>query len=196
MEIKIDNNDRPFLREWRLAKGMTQSDLAKRAETGKSEISRLEKGSRQMSLIWLNKLTRAMGISREDLMKLPPMGFGQVSPPPPESVRFVKNDWSMAMLGEIQLGVQGDVFQVVPYSGDDWPGMFTPGDILIVDKRKTATSVPGIYAITAGDEIIIRRIVHAGGEVILSCGNPAYQPTGLSEGLAVAGRVVGHIRRM
>lgn len=196
MATTIDNSDRHYLREWRLAKGMTQPELARRADTVKSAISRLERGSRKMKLEWMNRLAQAMGIDREDLMRLPPMGFGQVSPPPSEVTRFDQNDWSIATLGEIPLGVRGETFQLTTYSGDDWPGVFAPGDIVIIDKRKTSTSVPGLYAITAGDEIIIRRIVHAGGEIVLSCGNPAYQPMTLSEGLAVAGRIVGHIRRL
>ena len=194
MTIKIDG-DRHFLRHWRQAKGLTQGDLASRAATVKSEISRLERGSRKMTLEWMSRLTQAMGISREDLMVPPPPGPTVGSSSRMEG-RFAINEKASAMLGEISLAVRGESFELTTFSGDDWPGVFTPGDILILDKRKTGTSVPGVYAVKAGDEIVIRRITTVGGEVILSCKNPAYLPTSLLEGMVVAGRVAGHIRRM
>ena len=195
MTIKIDRVCH-FLRQWRQAKGLTQADLAFRAATVKSEISRLERGSRKMTLEWMSRLTQAMGIDREDLMLPPPMGFGDGSLSRMDTGSFTLNERAFAMLGEISLGVRGESFELTTFSGDDWPGVFTPGDILILDKRKTATSVPGVYAVKTGDEIVIRRIATVGVEVILSCENPAYLPTSLLEGMVVAGRVAGHIRRM
>jgi transcriptional regulator with XRE-family HTH domain len=70
-------NERAYLREWRLAKGLTQPALAQRVGTVKSEISRLEKGSRRMTLDWMSSIATALGISVDDLMTVPPMGSAQ-----------------------------------------------------------------------------------------------------------------------
>lgn len=194
---------RHYLREWRLAKGLSQPELAARAGTVKSEISRLERGSRKMTLDWLQRLTEALGITREELLTVPPMGFGQVSPPPPvkNGQRFTpvaprSAQWSEARLGEIGLGVEGNGFQLVTQSGDDWPGLFAPGDLLIIDKRKTSTAAPGLFAIKAGEDVMIRRATTVGTDVQLSAGNPSYPTTVLAGELSVLGRVVGHIRRV
>lgn len=96
--------DRVYLREWRLAKGLTQPDLARRVGTVKSEISRLEKGSRRMTIEWMSSFAQALGVSVEDLMTVPPIGFGAVSPPPKNSKA---TGGSEIRLGDISIEIEG-----------------------------------------------------------------------------------------
>ena len=185
---------RAYLREWRLAKGLTQAELGHRAGTIKSEISRLEKGSRRMTIEWMSLLAQGMGISVEELMTVPPIGFGAVTPAP--ALDRTPHTWSTASLGSVLLGVEGATHRLVTHSGDDWPGVLAAGDLLIVDIHKTSTATPGLFAIGAGDEVMIRRVTRSGSDITISCENPAYPPAPLDDGLSVLGRVIGHIRRL
>lgn len=59
------------LRDHRKARGWTQVDLAERASTTVSEISKLERGERRMTVDWLDRLGVALGVNPADLMAPP-----------------------------------------------------------------------------------------------------------------------------
>jgi transcriptional regulator with XRE-family HTH domain len=186
-----------YLKDWRIVKGLTQAELARRVGTVKSEISRLERGSRRMTLHWMKTLAPALGISVDDLIALPPTGSrAAFNVQPKASMQSRDADWSTAQLGDVKVGVSGGLHTLTTYTGDDWPGLFAPGDVLVVDEARTSTGAPGLFAVTIGGETIIRRVDHADGQVVLTCGNPAYQPITLGEGMKVLGRVVGQVRRL
>lgn len=55
------------LRKLRKAKGLTGEELAERAHTTATQISRLEQGKRSMSLKWIRVLARALEVPEEEL---------------------------------------------------------------------------------------------------------------------------------
>lgn len=61
------------IREVRRAKGLTLDDVAKRCDppTTAQTIGRLETGMRTVSVGWLNRIARALGVAAADLVKLP-----------------------------------------------------------------------------------------------------------------------------
>ena len=188
-------NERAYLREWRLAKGLTQPELASRVGTVKSEISRLEKGSRRMTLDWMSEISRALGITVDDLMTVPPMGFGAVSPAPKMATQLSDADGKY-QLGDITIGIGGDAHAVAAVTGDDWIGMFTPGDLLVYDTSRKSTATAGLCALTVGGETIVRRATPSADGVSLSCSNPAYPPVPMSTAYKVLGRVVARFHRI
>jgi transcriptional regulator with XRE-family HTH domain len=188
-------NERAYLREWRLAKGLTQPELASRVGTVKSEISRLEKGSRRMTLDWMSSISRALGITVDDLMTVPPMGFGAVSPPPKSATELSVGS-GRYQLGDVNIDIGGDDHAVMPITGDDWTGMFTPGDLLVFDTSKKGTAVPGIFVFGVGGDSLVRRVTPGPEGVTLSCSNPAYPPVPLSTAYKVLGRVVARLHRL
>lgn len=192
--MKNIQNDRVYLREWRLAKGLTQPELAKRTGTVKSEISRLEKGSRRMTIEWMSAFSRAMGITVEDLMTLPPMGFGAVSPAP--KMRDIDEGVERITLGDVVLGIEGDNHEVAPVTGDDWVGTFSPGDLLIYDTSKKSTAAPGVFAFSVGGETIVRRVTPSSDGTLLTCANQAYPPVPMSNAYKTLGRVVARLHRI
>jgi transcriptional regulator with XRE-family HTH domain len=65
---------RPFkhhLREWRLARGLSQQQLADRLDTSKGQISRWESGRRAMSGDVIAALADALSIEPGDLFRDP-----------------------------------------------------------------------------------------------------------------------------
>lgn len=61
------------IREVRRAKGLTLADVAERCSppTTAQTIGRLETGTRTVSVGWLNRIAKALGVEAADLVKLP-----------------------------------------------------------------------------------------------------------------------------
>jgi transcriptional regulator with XRE-family HTH domain len=61
------------IREVRKAKGLTLADVAERCTppTTAQTIGRLETGTRTVSVGWLNRIAKALGVEAADLVKLP-----------------------------------------------------------------------------------------------------------------------------
>lgn len=61
------------IREVRRAKGLTLADVAAQCTppTTAQTIGRLETGTRTVSVIWLNRIAKALGVEAADLVKLP-----------------------------------------------------------------------------------------------------------------------------
>ena len=57
------------LRRFRLAAGVSQEELADRADVDRTFISRLERGVRQPTITTLIGLSEAMGVSAADLVR-------------------------------------------------------------------------------------------------------------------------------
>lgn len=191
------SNERVYLREWRLAKGLTQPDLARRVGTVKSEVSRLENGSRKMTLDWMSAFATAMGISVEDLMTIPPMGFGAVSPAPrAPAKKDEEHDFETVNIGDTAIGVDRETHAATTITGDDWSGTFGAGDVLIYDKNKRSTAAPGIMVFDVGGEVVVRRVTPSAEGSILTCANAAYPPIPLATNYKPMGRVVARIHRV
>jgi len=61
------------IREVRRAKGLTLADVGERCDppTTAQTIGRLETGTRTVSVGWLNRIAKALGVEASDLVKLP-----------------------------------------------------------------------------------------------------------------------------
>lgn len=60
------------LREWRHSRGLSLERLAERVGTDKTQLSRLEKGNRRLTVDWLERLASALQCSSQDLLGEPP----------------------------------------------------------------------------------------------------------------------------
>ena len=56
------------VREWRQRKGLSIEELARRSRTTASQISKLERGERRLTLDWMTRLAKGLGCRREDLL--------------------------------------------------------------------------------------------------------------------------------
>ncbi len=70
------------IREIRKEQGLTLQDVADRAGTTAQTIGRLETGTRTLSLNWVNRISRALGVDAGLLLALPEKGdieiFGEI----------------------------------------------------------------------------------------------------------------------
>ncbi len=56
------------VRERRRRRGLSIGELARRSRTTPSQISKLERGERRLTLDWMTRLSKALGCRREDLL--------------------------------------------------------------------------------------------------------------------------------
>ena len=81
------------LRDLRLAKGMTLKDVASRARTTPTQISRLETGKRNLDTDWLLKLAEVLEVTVQDILEdanhpLLMKRLGDL-PPVPKAMEFI-----------------------------------------------------------------------------------------------------------
>jgi transcriptional regulator with XRE-family HTH domain len=67
------------LRAARLQRGLSQTDLARDAELAVSEISRIERGVREVRVTTLLRLLHALGAAPDELLGGIPLGDGKPS---------------------------------------------------------------------------------------------------------------------
>jgi transcriptional regulator with XRE-family HTH domain len=64
--IRITTMNR--VREWRHRRGLSIEELARRSRTSASQISKLERGERRLTLDWMSRLAKALSCRCEDLL--------------------------------------------------------------------------------------------------------------------------------
>jgi transcriptional regulator with XRE-family HTH domain len=71
------------VREWRHRRELSIEELARRSRTTASQISKLERGQRRLTVAWLGRLAKALGCRSEDLLPAEPQGpaAGGAAPP-------------------------------------------------------------------------------------------------------------------
>ena len=62
------------IKEWRTRRGWSLQQLAEAADTTKSQIDKLEKGDRRLTVDWMVRLARPLGCEPRDLLPLDPAG--------------------------------------------------------------------------------------------------------------------------
>jgi len=77
------------LRQWRYQRGLSQEQLAERADLHRTYISDIERGARNVSLESIEKLARALEVSLPTLFSPPGPQVGDNGSPPAPPARFV-----------------------------------------------------------------------------------------------------------
>ena len=166
----MDKFQRLHLREWRLFKGLNGQQLADLSGITRSEVSRLEHGSRRLTMNHAKLLADAMGINPEDLTRLPESGIANVG-----SFRIAKGERP-----EFRVMVAGARFQTddpirfVPTPSDEMRPTFMPGDYVAVDTSAARFSGAGVYLVKLDGIESIRRVQLTGRMAKISCDNERY----------------------
>jgi DNA-binding XRE family transcriptional regulator len=179
---------KPFIREWRLHQGKTQSELGFACGVTKGEISRLENGFRRMTIEWINRISAGLGITAEQLLAKPPMnGTHNFSSEP--SVEFGP--------GGVPLTTSSPKTMMIPAIGDEMAPTIPTGDVVVIDTTRKSPTPPGVFAIKEGDATVLRRLQAMGDVVRVGCDNPAYAPYETTlEAIDVVGRMTYLIKRV
>lgn len=186
------------IRNWRLSRGLSQVELAKRIGVSKSEMSRLEGGGRSFTVSYVNKIAEALDIDPRQILDEPPMGFdgrGQVK----RIYGDIDTPQSSTLFSGMNLSIRAPGFEMLVIESDDMLETLKPGDIAVIDRNKAELSSPGLYAIAEGKGSAVKRIQPLpGGKLVrLSCDNPSYEAVEASRAsVKIVGRVVARIQKM
>ena len=137
------------IRDVRRAKKMTLQDVADRCQppTTPQTVGRLETGTRTVSVGWLNRIAKALGVEAADLVQLPEredipiaasLGHDGVHPPRREGVVIAPQATPGLVAVTVTAGI-GDY-----RSGDEiWCTRLTPGDFGQAMNRDLLVPRPG-----------------------------------------------------
>lgn len=128
---------------------MTLEEVASKAGTDKTQISKLESGSRRLTLDWLRRLSRALGVSLNDLLA-PPPGVDGRQPRPHRPRAGGKSARSLAegtaafipvmVRGQVQAGAWRPALEWAP---DDWYPVTVPLDPRFPGVKRFGLEVRG-----------------------------------------------------
>ena len=184
------NDTRSNLRSWREFRGITQTELARRVGVTKGEVSRLEGGSRRMTVDWMQKFADALQIKMEQLLTPPPVYRNREEAINDSLRRDPGSDFG---IGPIRSSAG-----LVDVEGDEMADTINPGDAVVIDKSRLVPSPGGVFAVMQSGTPVIRRLqLLPSGKIRISCDNRRYDPVDVSEGeVEIIGRVVGRLVRM
>lgn len=137
------------IREVRRARGLTLEEVAQRCEppTTPQTVGRLETGTRTVSVGWLNRLAKALGVDARDLvdrgesaeLKVAAILSSGGAAPPKHSIIIVA---PQVVEGQIAILVSGSVGDY--RSGDEiWCDMLQPDDFALALNRDVLVPRPG-----------------------------------------------------
>lgn len=166
------------VRDLRLKKGMTQDDLAERAGTTKATISKIERSTMKMSVDWMERLAKALGVSAVELI----VDDAQRAP----SVRQIPvvghiaaGNWREAIEDPIGWTVAPDAgrnaFALVP-TGDSMNLVIPEGAYVVVDPDDAALRDGRLYAVMNGDgETTVKMYRAEPARLVPRSSNPEHQ---------------------
>lgn len=177
--------ERVYLREWRQTKGMTQPELAARIGTVKSEISRLENGSRRLTTEWMSRIAGALGISLTDLFKAPVLDFSKV----PINHNAYKTK-AQKCRTELSPSPEGRWFSLVEVAEADLTTAL-PGDLCVASRHTRGITSEGLYLVQLKSTIGLRRATLVSADICVGdlehVSGTVYDP----KGEKAVGKVLG-----
>lgn len=187
------------LKGWRLAKNMTQNELAVAAGVSKSSISMAERAFHHLppKEITQIKIATALGITLIELREVDPGPiFHKMSPIKHIALtadskgisRVAKSEYSQRDMGDLHLPAQWirghaddeSVLRYYPVTDKSMQPTIDMGDIAILEP--VGQAYPGLYLVGVADEekvtgVGIRRVAKAADSISFSCDNKNFDPS-------------------
>ena len=167
----------------RLAAGISQNQLAKRAGVSQAGLSAIESTTKSPNVDTLERIANALRIPLQELL----------APAPPEQGE-TGHCW-IPVLGTVQAGLPATAVEnIIDYEeidealastgeffalqvrGDSMEPKFSQGDVVIVRKQDDADSGDIVVALVNGDEATIKRLKKRPECILLIANNPTYEP--------------------
>jgi phage repressor protein C with HTH and peptisase S24 domain len=114
--------------ELRQARGLSQEELAKRAGTTNQQVGRLEVGARRLTVEWMNRLAKSLGVAPAELLvsgvkrMIPIVGHvgagAEVIPLDEGAIDEVECPWSELAPSTVAVRVRGDSMAPAYYDRD------------------------------------------------------------------------------
>ncbi len=204
------------IREFRERAGLSMQALADRAGTSAPQINKLEKGERKLTVDWMVRLGRALGIDAKDLMTGETVGKPLGLPPSLNAISVEFGPPDLPILGRAQGGSNGvliipteqhpvdwtyrppqlrgvsDAFAIFAYDDSMHP-MYKHGQTLWVHPHLPVKPGDGVLIIKRSDEALIKELVRrTSGEITLRQYRPREEEFAIAQGeIRAIYRIVG-----
>jgi len=178
MQYAVMSSNR--IKDWRLKRGWSMQQLADAAETTRSQIDKLERGERRLTVDWMQRLATPLGCAPADLLPEHDGGgpatianptIGLYSPPatrmiPVRSAARGGADQEMFLEdGPIDYRPCPAFVQHVNEAyaiyvvGDSMPPMYRPGQLLYVNPHKPLLAGRGVVVAKHSKAVLIKEMV-------------------------------------
>jgi plasmid maintenance system antidote protein VapI len=167
------------IHEWRTRRALTLQQLAEAMGTNKSQIDKLEKGARRLTVEWMVRLAKPLGCDPRELLSLAPhfdlMKFGQAQMPSTTTLplREEKTFAAMEEKAEEKFLSAAPIDQIpCPYylmhakdayalyvKDKSMAPMYRPRQILFVNPYKPPVPGNGIIILAPDGTLLIRELV-------------------------------------
>ena len=193
------------IREFRERAGLSMQALADRAGTSAPQINKLEKGERKLTVDWMVRLGRALGIDAKDLMANAAAGKPLGLPASLNAISVEFGPPDLPILGRAQGGPNGvliipteqhpvdwtyrppqlrgvsDAFAIFAYDDSMHP-MYKHGQTLWVHPHLPVKPGDGVLIIKRSDEALIKELVRrTAGEITLRQYRPREEEFALAQ---------------
>ncbi|MBX6368989.1 MAG: helix-turn-helix transcriptional regulator [Rhodospirillales bacterium] len=159
------------VRRHRMRKGMTMEALAKAVNTGRSTIAKLEAGERKLHADWLMRISEALGMTVDELIRLDdrPISEQGGAPRPVHLVEVPVVDIARLETEPLDEVIAGSSESIVIR----WPRdsliavrlkdaamdrIAPPGALVVVDYGRKSLIDNHVILARAGDQIVLRRV--------------------------------------
>ena len=199
------------IKEWRRTRGLTLQQLADACGTSKSQIDKLEKGDRRLTVDWMVRLAKPLNCDPRELLpdgavKFEPVAFGSVPNADTSATLPVRGVARGGQDQEMFLS-DGPIDQIPrPYYlthardayaiyvvGDSMTPMYRPRQLLFVNPYKPPSAGGGVVVVKKNNAVLIKEFVRQKtNEIILREYQPQVREFAISsEDIASLHTVVG-----
>lgn len=168
------------IREWRQTRGWSLQQLADASGTSKSQVDKLEKGERRLTVDWMLRLARPLGCDPRDLMQSESKSFQPVRFGSDGAKRDGHSEILIPVRGAARGGKQQEMFLADgpidhvprPYYlshskdayaiyviGNSMAPMYRPRQLLFVSPYKPPSPGNGVVVIQKNNAVMIKEFV-------------------------------------
>lgn len=158
------------LRQAREAAGISRDQLAEKIGTHRNQIQKLEKGERELSLEWVDRLVAGIGVSKDEILLGYPVAKSVISVAEYDvrvsagggfhiADETKKDVWTFSrryIADELRLPISKLV--VLEVMGDSMEPTLHSGDRVLVNMADRRVSQPGIFVLWDGDGTVVKRL--------------------------------------
>lgn len=159
------------IKEWRLRRSWSLHQLAERAHTTKSQIDKLEKGQRRLTVDWMVRLAKALGCDPRELMAAPAQ-----APALPQDLIPVRSlphtkHAKMHYVPRPYFLSDASAAYALPLSDTSLQPRYAPGQLLFVHPNRKPRMGQAVVVIGMDGRILLRLYAGTKGQAILLLGS-------------------------
>lgn len=190
------------VKKLRESRGITQIQLAEKAGVGSGTIGEIESGKRRCTIKTLDKIAKALDLTKEEKIKLDNAFMGRSISSTPNTKNLTEEDFiempvkAKASAGNGYINFEDTLYTklirrgnfcqdcyLIEVAGNSMEPLIADGSFVIVDPHQTEYIANKIYIVKYGDETFIKRVIikEEAKIMVLKSINPEYEDVYIAE---------------